>query len=159
MDYDLKLPQVRPELDTVGKILDSASIAYQTLYNPSTLELFTSLYQCQDMVKIIHFATFRVNEMMGPNGEQIALTNEDIVEMFRCIRETKFHTNLVLFNSCETKTLVEQLLVDTFDVAIGMEGLVLDDMALEFATEFYTSMAANIPFQEAFEITRKKFIS
>lgn len=60
---------------------------------------------------------------------------------------------LVVFNACQSLELAKQLTVlGVVDMAIGVEGLISDDHAVQFATEFYRQLADRENVQRAFDL-------
>ena len=158
MDYRNELRNVKDEVYAIKGRLSEADIECHQLINPSTLDLFASLYQYQHVLSILHLAAFHVTDLSDPSGNEVRITNESFVEMFRCVRADKFNTPLVVLNSCDTGEIASMLLDGIFDVVISIADKVEDRMAFEFSREFYSDISNDIPIGEAFRNTEKKFI-
>ena len=157
IDYDSKLSNLKAELETVEQTLHSADMDCKVLYNPNTIDIFGAIYQQQQVMSILHIAAFKLDELLGPDKVRHSISNEDVAEMFKCIRPTKFKDQLLVLNYCENADLInEHLIGDLFDMAIGMEEKVGDELAFAFSQEFYSQLVEGNTLNDAFRNTQQK---
>ncbi|MCB0634641.1 MAG: CHAT domain-containing protein [Saprospiraceae bacterium] len=154
-DQDRYLPLINRERKNIYQALralnDEQIIQVEAEAATTLSDIFKFFVHYNNRVAIFHFGGHA-------NGTTLQLeTKEGAAQMadgkgLAQLLGTQENLHLVFLNGCATKPQVELLLQNGVKAVIATSVSVADQMAVEFAEQFYFALASHIPIQKAFDI-------
>ncbi len=126
--------------DALQKKDDAGIIKFKTQTAADIARLFDLIGNYGDDLAVLHYgghADGSVLDLQAAGGGNAAAHGEGLAQLLGTLPNLK----LVFLNGCATQGHVEQLLAQGVPAVIATAAPVEDDIALQFAREFYTALA------------------
>lgn len=143
-DKDRPLDGLQRECDAISDALqhkdDAGIVKLKTQTGADIARLFDLIGDYGDSLAVLHYgghADGSVLDLQAPGGGNAAAHGEGLAQLLGTLPNLK----LVFLNGCATQGHVEQLLGAGVPAVIATSAPVEDDIALQFASEFYKELA------------------